>query len=51
MTKEFEISEPWPPSKILWVPKPEEAFGHGDEQDLLATSSDILRLYVIKKGD
>jgi hypothetical protein len=27
LKKELEISEPWPPSKILWIPKPEQALG------------------------
>ena len=49
LTKEFEISEPWPPSKILWLPKPEDALP--PQQDLLATSSDILRLYILKRND
>ena len=49
ITKELEISEPWPPSKILWLPKPEDALA--PEQDLLATASDILRLYILKRND
>lgn len=47
--KEFEIQEPWPPSKILWMPKPETVFRNEVDGDLLATSSDILRLYPLKR--
>lgn len=49
MTSEFEISEPWPASKILWIPKPDEAFAA--DKDLMATSSDYLRLYVLDRDD
>ena len=49
LTKEVEINEPWPQSKILWYPRPDESFGPGN--DLIATSSDILRLYEIHESD
>ena len=44
ITKELEINEPWPQSKILWLPRQEDV-GPEPGPDLLATSSDILRLY------
>lgn len=45
LTKELEISEPWPQSKILWCPRADDSVE--PERDLLATSSDFLRLYEI----
>ena len=49
ITKELEFSEPWPTSKILWLPHPKDALDGG--RDLLATSSDILRLYFLKQDE
>ena len=49
LTKELEFSEPWPPTKIQWFPKPEGALGI--DKDLFATSSDILRLYILKHNE
>lgn len=49
MTKELEINEHFPATKILWLPKPDEALTA--EKDLLATASDYLRLYVLTKDE
>jgi hypothetical protein len=45
ISKDFQISETFPATKIMFLPKMEEGFEEG--RDLLATSSDILRLYSI----
>ena len=45
ITKDFQISESYPATKIMFLPRMEEGFEEG--RDLLATSSDILRLYSI----
>ena len=49
ITKELEIDEPWPATKILWLPNPEEVFA--PNRDLLATSSDFLRLYFLQRDE
>lgn len=49
MVKELEISEPWPATKILWMPKPDDTFPA--QKDLLATSSDYLRLYMLDRDE
>ena len=49
ITKELEIDEPWPASKILWLPKPDDLFPAN--RDLLATSSDFLRLYFLQRDE
>ena len=43
ITKDFQISESYPATKILWLPKMDDTFPA--DRDLFATSSDILRLY------
>ena len=47
ITKDFQISESYPATKILWLPKMDDTFPA--DRDLFATSSDILRLYQIHK--
>ena len=49
ITKELEIDEPWPATKILWLPKPDDLFP--PNRDLLATSSDYLRLYFLQRDE
>ena len=50
ITLELEINEPWPQSKILWLPRQDD-LGPEAGPDLLATSSDILRLYRLHVND
>ena len=50
ISKELEISEPYPSTKIMWVPK-SKVIQLGNNNDLLASSSDILRLYELKRSD
>lgn len=46
---ELEIDEPWPATKILWLPQPDNVFPQ--QRDLLATSSDHIRLYFLKRNE
>ena len=47
MRKELEIDEPWPATKIMWLPPSEGLIS--SERDIFATSSDILRIYTIDR--
>ena len=49
ITKDFQISESYPATKIQWLPKMNDMFPV--DRDLFATSSDIIRLYQINKTE
>jgi len=46
ITKELEINEPYPSTKIMWAPRNTSI---DENTDLLASSSDILRIYQLRK--
>lgn len=50
MKQDFVLHEQYPPSKIMWIPA--GALGvETNSRDILATSSDILRLYDFTKDE
>lgn len=50
MNRVLSISEPYPASKLQWIPS--GAFGaQSTQRDILATCSDILRIYDVKRDD
>lgn len=50
MRNVLTIEEPYPPTKLMWIPT--SALGvQSRSRDILATSSDILRIYDLKKDE